>query len=225
MRNKLALLLVLEVCCFAQTASYPSALATSQNLKVGVNGVSTLLTADTTSSATTLTISNCAGIVPYTLVTLDQEIMNVTGCSGTTLLVDTRGFDNTVAVAHVAGTVIYANIDAWHHNSLSAEVQAIEAALGTNASNVPVFAATEVGSNNAIQVNAAANLPPIRVGLVVYVLLAHTLQAGPNTFTYTISSALPIVSHFNTANNIATGYTTGIICLVFDGSHWEDLSQ
>lgn len=80
------------------------------------------------------------------------------------------------------------------------------------------FIAKETGANNAISGGLPVTLKP---GLVVSVLLAHTLAAGVCTF-----NAKPIKSHRNTANNIATGYAVGgIIQLSWDGTNWQDLSQ
>ena len=80
------------------------------------------------------------------------------------------------------------------------------------------FIANETGSNNAIAGGVPVKLKP---GTVVLVLLKHTLGVGANTF-----NASAIKSHFNTGNNIATGYAVGsIIQLVWDGTFWQDLSQ
>lgn len=120
----------------AQTAVFPGAISSSQNLKVSVNGVATLLTQNIGSTDSLFQVSSCAGIVPYVLITIDTEIMNVTGCSGTTVVVAGRGFDSTVPAVHQSGAVIYAYVDAWHHNGLAVEIEAIEAALGVNLANV-----------------------------------------------------------------------------------------
>lgn len=80
------------------------------------------------------------------------------------------------------------------------------------------FIASETGANNAIQGGVPVTL---QIGVVVLVLLAHTLQIGANTF-----NGAPIKSHRNNTNNIAAGYSTGsIIQLVWDGTNWQDLSQ
>ena len=80
------------------------------------------------------------------------------------------------------------------------------------------FIAHETGANNAIQGGLPVSLAP---GIVVNVLLAHTLAAGALTF-----NAAPIKSHRNPANNIAVGYSVGgIIQLAWDGTNWQDLSQ
>ncbi len=87
------------------------------------------------------------------------------------------------------------------------------------------YIATENGANNAIAC-AVGSGPGLLAGLVVTVQLAHTLQAGANTFAYVGGTALAIKSHFNTANNIATAYAaTGTITLQYNGAIWKDLSQ
>lgn len=134
-----ALALIVVSCvhrAHAQTAVFPGAIATDANLKVGINGFSTLLTVSANISQTTMTISSCSGLGANMLITIDSEILPVTGCSGTVLVVGSRGFDGTNAAAHAAGTTIYAFVDAWHHNALRVEIEAIEAALGVSLANV-----------------------------------------------------------------------------------------
>lgn len=84
---------------------------------------------------------------------------------------------------------------------------------------------SETGSNNAIA-GALADISsiPLGAGLKVCVLLAHTLQAGANTFVLNGTSK-SIKSSRNTGNDIATAYTSGTICMVYDGTRWLDTSQ
>ncbi len=87
------------------------------------------------------------------------------------------------------------------------------------------FLATENGANNAIA-TAAGSGPLLYTGLSVRVLLAHTLQAGANTFAYNGGAAKNIKSSRNPASDIATGYSaTGVITLTWDGTEWLDDSQ
>lgn len=87
------------------------------------------------------------------------------------------------------------------------------------------YAATETGANNAI-VCAKGCGPDLVQGLVVTILLAHSLQAGADSFAYNGGSALSIKSHLNPANNIATAYvSTGVISMIYSGAIWLDLSQ
>lgn len=90
------------------------------------------------------------------------------------------------------------------------------------------YIATEGGANNAITgtlTDAAGNNVTLAAGLRVAVKLAHSLQAGANTFALNGTSK-NIRSHFNVANNIATAYvSTGLIEMMYDGVEWVDLSQ
>lgn len=83
------------------------------------------------------------------------------------------------------------------------------------------YVSQEIGNNNAISGGSSTIPISPSPGTVFLVLLAHTLQAGANTF-----NGSPIVSAKNPANNIATGYAVGgVIQLFWTGSLWLDLSQ
>ncbi|MDE2107291.1 MAG: hypothetical protein KGL39_59385, partial [Patescibacteria group bacterium] len=91
----------------------------------------------------------------------------------------------------------------------------------------PVNYCVDDGANNAIACAAfATRLPPLVTGLTVTVQLAHTLQAGANTFAYAGGAAVAVKSSFNPANNIATAYASGgLITLEYNGSVWLDVKQ
>jgi hypothetical protein len=129
---KTLLVTILPVCLYGQTASFPEAIATDNQLKIAVNGLSALLSQNIGTLETSFSVSSCTGFVGNVLITIDQEIMNVSGCTGTNMAVSARGFDSTSPAGHQSGSVVFGPIDAWHHNSVTAEVKAIEAALGTN---------------------------------------------------------------------------------------------
>ena len=126
----------------AQTSPFPTSLDTQATLKLAVNGVSTLLTSMLNTSQTSFSVSACAGIVPNVLITIDQEIMPVTGCAGTVIVVGSRGFDSTTAATHQAGATVYAYVDAWNINAADVAILAIENALGVNLGNINTGAAT-----------------------------------------------------------------------------------
>jgi hypothetical protein len=87
------------------------------------------------------------------------------------------------------------------------------------------YIATENGATNAIATAAAAG-PTLTAGLSINLQLAHTLQAGANTFAYNAGSALAIKSHRDPSANIAAIYAaTGVISLAYNGTLWLDLSQ
>lgn len=104
-----------------------------------------------------------------------------------------------------------------------------QATGGVNAFRGVNYIATETGANNAIAgalVDANGTAIPLVAGLEVTVKLAHTVQAGANTFNYNAGGALNVRSHFNVANNISTPYAiTGVIKMVYDGTEWIDMSQ
>ena len=86
------------------------------------------------------------------------------------------------------------------------------------------LAGTETGSNNAIA--ASISSVALAPGMVVTVHLAHTLQAGANTFNYNSGGPVAIKSHYNVANNIGIAYASGSdITMFFDGTVWVDMSQ
>lgn len=94
----------------------------------------------------------------------------------------------------------------------------------TTAATGPNYIATESGANNAI-VGSLTGVP-LAAGLTVTVKLAHTLQAGANTFDYNGGGAVAIKSGRNVANDIGTAYAaTGVITLMYDGTQWVDCSQ
>lgn len=86
------------------------------------------------------------------------------------------------------------------------------------------YIAVENGANNAIAC-AAASGPPLATGLIVTVLLAHTLQAGANTFAYLGGATAAIKLNTNPATDIATAYAVGgVIILFYNGTVWMELS-
>ncbi len=91
----------------------------------------------------------------------------------------------------------------------------------------PVFV-LDAGANNAI--TSAVGSQPAYTGIIVTVTLAHSLQAGANTFAYAGGSALGVKSARNPGNNIATAsVATGVVqlqlALISTTLTWLDLSQ
>ena len=117
------------------SAKYPSSIATDADLKVAKDRIQTTLRWSIGASDTVFPVADATNIVANMLLTIDAEIVSVTSVTGNDLTV-VRGFDNTAVVAHSTGCTISAYITAWHHNQMTAEVKAIEQALGPNLSNV-----------------------------------------------------------------------------------------
>lgn len=199
----------------AQTAQFPGAIATDANLKVAVNGVTTLLTQTISSGTTTFSISACAGIVANVLITIDSEIMSTTGCSGTTW-VGVRGFDGTVAASHSSQAIIYAYVDAWHHNSLKAEVEAIETALGVNLANVSGVTTfnTRSGAVTLIAADITAAAQDVRTSAsptfaAVTAASGGTVSTNTGGYAYIANQANAGGYYYTGNGNILGGITTG----------------
>lgn len=118
-------------------ARYPASIAQDDPLKVASNRVRTSLVRNVGTGDTMWTVSDAARIVPQMLLSIDSEIVSVSAVDYTTnILTVIRGFDGTQPCSHSAGSRLDANIVAWHHNVLAAEITAIENALGPNLSNI-----------------------------------------------------------------------------------------
>jgi hypothetical protein len=153
------------------TAVFPAAVATDAQLKVANNLVQTTLKVAIGTTDTILFVNSAAGFTANCLVSIDNEIIavaSVTTSPNATLNVASggRGFDGTAAAAHSPGAKISLFIDAWHHNVLSAEVKAIEAALGSNLSNI---------GHSPFLISRDYNFAPQTPG--------GTLNAGANSIT------------------------------------------
>jgi hypothetical protein len=139
-------LTAMAVSLLAQTSTFPTAVATDADLKVQVNGTQTTLTASLSAVATSTTVSNCTHIGPNMLATINTEIIAIANCIGTTLTFATtspgctngRACDNSTAAAHASGANVSLFADAWHHNALRVQVEAIQTALYSGSS--PTFA-------------------------------------------------------------------------------------
>jgi len=135
-------LTAMAVSLFAQTSTFPTAVATDADLKVQVNGTQTTLTAALSAVATSTTVSSCTRIGPNMLATINTEIIAIANCLGTTLTFATtspgctngRACDNSTAAAHASGANVSLFADAWHHNALRVQVEAIQTALYRGAS-------------------------------------------------------------------------------------------
>jgi hypothetical protein len=142
----LAFMLVAGVCLFAQTASFPTSIASDSDLLVGKDRSTSRLAESISSEATSFDVLSGSQFVQYQTITIDSEQMQVTNISTNTLTV-TRGFNGTNAVPHAGNAVVYGNITSYHHNALREEIQAIETALGANLSNVSGAGTDSVGTD------------------------------------------------------------------------------
>lgn len=153
---------------------YPSAVVTDQSLKIAANQITTTLVGKVGSGDTIFRVSDTSRLVVNMLLTVDNEIVSVSAIDGTAGTITViRGFDGTVAAPHNPGRILAAYIDAWHHNSLAAEVKAIEQALGPNLSNITGssaiisrnYAWTRAPGGSLVVGNNVITLSPVPYGI------------------------------------------------------------
>jgi hypothetical protein len=104
------------------------------------------------SLATICTLTTAGGVSTCSAV----ETVAVCNVSGTTVSVgysscsniDGRGFDGSTAINHPAGSAVFINMDAWHHNALAKEVEKIETVL--NGSNNGLFGSAQATAKTAL---------------------------------------------------------------------------
>jgi len=120
-------------------ASFPGAIAGDNQLIIADNRIQTTLAVTMNASDAVMTVADPSQLIPNSLVSLDVdgEIVRINGPAVSNTFPVTRGFDSTTPVMHLAGATVAGNIDAWHHNALVSEIQALETFLGPNGSYLP----------------------------------------------------------------------------------------
>lgn len=148
--RKLALLALMVLPVWGQTSNFPTSTDGDSQLKVAVNNCQTALTANMTSTQTTMSVLSSTCFVQDMLLSIGasggpQEIVAVTDADPLTI---TRGYDSSTAVAHTRGEVVSAYNVAWHHNSLRTSIEAIETYLLTGVASVDAsITTTSLGSH------------------------------------------------------------------------------
>jgi len=118
-------------------AAFPGRVATDADLMIAVDRQQTRLALPLNASDTSMTVVDPSSIGADNLLTIDAEIVRTTGAPTGNVVPISRGFDGTTPVVHLASAVVSGFVDAWHHNALTAEIEAIEQALGPNLSRIP----------------------------------------------------------------------------------------
>ena len=118
-------------------ARFPAAVATDSDLAIAVDRQQTALALPCDSVSSSMTVTDASKISAYNLLSIDNEIVKVTAPPSGNLVPIQRGFDGTAPALHLSGATVSGFIDAWHHNALVAEIEAIQQALGANLSNIP----------------------------------------------------------------------------------------
>ena len=129
--------------------------------------VRTTLSSSISNSATSITVAAVTGFpgsFPYTLIidedTADQEIVEVTNSSGTTLTV-TRGVDGSAAVAHDAGSAVNHGVSARDYDEPNEFLNTGGTVTGPTVVDVnsasTALRVTQTGSGAAFVVEDSAN--------------------------------------------------------------------
>lgn len=113
---------------------YPGALDSAAQCPQAVDNKFTYLAAAATSGATTLTVGSTAGVPASGVLQIDSELMAYSTATGTTFTV-TRGFSGTTAAAHASLATVRFPLTAAHVNCPRGAALALEAKLGTGASD------------------------------------------------------------------------------------------
>ena len=118
-------------------AAYPGRVATNSDLIVAVDQQQTTLLLPMGVSDLTATVLDPSSIKAFNLLSIDSEIVKTLGPPAGNVIPVSRGFDGTLPAAHVSGAIVAGFIDAYHHNAVVAEIEAIETFLGPNGINIP----------------------------------------------------------------------------------------
>ena len=155
-------------------AAFPGRVATDADLMIAGDRQQTRLALPLNASDTSMTVVDATAIGANNLLTIDAEIVRTTGAPTGNVVPISRGFDGTTPVVHLASAVVSGFVDAWHHNALTAEVEAIEQALGPNLSAIPAspwlisktydFAAQTPGGSLVVGANSIT-LTPVPAGI------------------------------------------------------------
>lgn len=149
-------------------ATFPGAVAGDAQLAVAVDREQTRLALPLSAADTSMTVQNAAGLAVWSLLSIENEIVQVNGALSGNVVPIRRGFDGTTAALHLTGATVAGLIDAYHHNTLVAEIEAIETALGANLANL---------SGTQLLLNTSFQFAPLAPG--------GALAAGANVVTLT----------------------------------------
>lgn len=182
------------------TPLFPGSVATDAQLKVAANRIETRLVGAIGPGDLSCVLQSATGITANMLISIDSEIMSITSMVGTVPVL-VRGFDGTTAASHSNNAKVSVFIDAWHHNAVTAEIKAIETALGANLANIPT---------SPFLLSTAFKFTPQIPG--------GSLVIGSNTITL---SPVPVGVNGSNVNHwiyISNGTGTAEACLVTGGT-------
>jgi hypothetical protein len=204
--RKLLLVLASTALLTAQTAKFPGAVATDQDLLHAYDRAGSTLSADIDSTTLTIPVADGATFAgaAYFSVTIDAERILICSVSGNTLTACSggRGYSGSAATSHLTNAAVRATITAWHHNALAAEVKAIETALGAGLANV-------VQTSGSYSDPSWLTISKSKVGLGNVENTALSTWAGSSNITTVGALTGPLV--IGSANNSLTFSDNGTV--------------
>jgi len=136
-------------------SQYPNGVDGDNNLLNLKDRSTTFLVSDISDSATSFTVVSAVNFpTGVQIVTIDSERILCSGRSGNTFTVETRGFSDSTAAAHLANTKVSGNWTAHHHNNIAdaiiatqTELEATKAAGAIKARNINTTAPLQGGGD------------------------------------------------------------------------------
>lgn len=199
------------------TAAFPTTVATDTNLAVAKRLSQSTLSASATSGATTISVSDGTQFLAGEIIRIDSEELQITGISSNTLTV-TRAFNGTTAASHTSGATVQGIITSWHHNQMSAEMQAVEARLRETTSGCQ-----DAGSTDSYACNLSPAIASYTTGSV-YRFKAATANTGAASINFNSLGAKTIKKHSSggladlSDNDISAG---DWVYVVYDGTYMQ----
>lgn len=112
---------------YAQTAKFPAAVVTIQDLGKAKDASSSTLNGGINNSTLTVVVADGSQFTANQIVQIDSEQMQICSIATNTLTIctGTRGFAGTSAASHLSGAAVRGVMVSWYINALAAEVVAI----------------------------------------------------------------------------------------------------
>ena len=123
------ILLFVAALAFAQnTARFPGATASFQDLLVAKSPATATLAADLSDTGTAISVTDGTQYANFSAVQIESEVILICTIDGNTLNVcpGGRGFSGTTAAAHITGRAVRNTITTHHHNQMAAEMKRSE---------------------------------------------------------------------------------------------------